>query len=129
VQAHHVGLVGVLELHLAGEIGEERAQQLVCDDRRTAALAHGVGEPDVVVVLVREDHLLDVLDPEAARCERRIELDHGLGPVRAGVDQRQRISLQQVAVHGPNGERHGQGDRGHRHLAAFSHMDYLPTIW
>ena len=34
-----------------------------------APLAHRVGESDVVVVLVREDDLLDVLDPKAR--ERR----------------------------------------------------------
>ena len=65
VQAHHVGLVGVLELHRAREVGEEPGQELVRDDGRAAALAHRVREPDVVVVLVGEDDLLDVLDAGA----------------------------------------------------------------
>ena len=129
MQAHHVGLVGVLELHLAREIGEEPGQKVVGDDRRAAPLAHRVGEPDVVVVLVGEDHLLDVLEPQSARCKRRLELDHGLGPVSARVDQGQGIALEQIAVDGPNGERHGQRDRGDGHLTGFYGMDYLPTVW
>ena len=119
VQAHHVGLVGVLELHLAREVGEEPGQKVVRDDRRAAPLAHRVGEPDVVVVLVGEDDLLDVLDPEPARRKRRLELDQRLRPVRSRVDQRQRIALEQITVDGPNGERHGQRDRGDGHLTGF----------
>jgi len=129
VQPHHVGLVGVLELHLPREVGQKRAQELVCNDRRATPLAHGVGEPDVVVVLVREDHLLDVLHAEPARGERGLQLDDGLRPVGARVDQRQRVALEQIAVDRADGERHGQRDRGHRHPDQFSHMDYLPTIW
>ena len=89
------------------------------DDGRAAPLAHRVGEPDVVVVLVREDDLLDVLEPEPARGKRRLELDQRLRPVRSRVDQCQWIALEQIAVDGPNGERHGQRDRGDCHLRGF----------
>ena len=132
VQAHHLGLVGVLQLHLPGEVGEKAAQELVRDDRGTAPLAHRVGEPDVVVVLVGEDDLLDVLHPEAAGSQRGVELDDRFRPVRTGVDECQRVALEEITVDGPHRERHRQGDgadRGDRHPGAFSHMDYLPTIW
>ena len=63
----------------------------------------------MVVVLVGEDDLLDVLDPQPVRGKRRLELDARLGPVGARVDQRQRLASQQVAVDGPDGE--GNGER------------------
>ena len=130
VQAHRVRLVGLLSSIWPGRSARKKRRSSSC--ATTVAplpLAHGVGEPDVIVVLMREDDLLDVLHPIPVRRERRFELDHRLGPVRSRIDQRQRIALEQVAVHRADGERHGQRDRGHRHARSISHMDYLPTVW
>ena len=60
------------------------------------ALADPVGEPGMVVVLVRDDDPLDVLEPEPVRGERALERLTGVGPVGAGVDERQRLAEQQV---------------------------------
>ena len=72
----------------------------------------GRGSPAarVVHVLMGEDDQLQVLDPSAERIERPLELVQRLARVRAGVDQRQRIVLDQVAVDPSDQERRRDGD-------------------
>ena len=111
VEPHHVGLVVVLEPHRLGEVEEEVVQEPVADDDRAGAVLHAVSESDVVEMLVREDDLLDVLDPEPAHPERGVELDRRLLPVRPRVDERQRRALDEPAVHRSRREGRRQGEQ------------------
>ena len=62
-------------------------------------------EADVVGVLVGEHDPLEVLDPPPVLAQRGLELVERLAGVRAGVDQRERVVLDQVAVDAPDHER------------------------
>ena len=64
-------------------------------------------QPEVVDVLVGHDHQPDVLERVAEPGDAALELVEGRAGVRAGVDQRQRLVLDQVDVHAPDGERRG----------------------
>ena len=64
-----------------------------------------VDEPDVVDVLVGHDHQLEVLDRPAVRGQRALQLVERAARVRPGVDERQRLVLDQVAVDAPDRER------------------------
>ena len=68
-------------------------------------------QPDVVDVLVGDDDPLEVLDAAAVLGQRRLERGQRRGRVRPGVDQRQRVVLDQVAVDPPDRERRGDGER------------------
>ena len=57
-----------------------------------------VHQAEVVDVLVGDDHQLDLLDPVPERLELVLELVERLARVRPGVDQGQRLVLDQVAV-------------------------------
>ena len=64
----------------------------------------------MVHVLVREHDQLEVLDPDAEFGQSALQVvERGAG-VQAGVDQRQRLAGQQVAVDPPDGKRRGYGD-------------------
>ncbi len=75
-------------------------------------VGHDLGQPQVVDVLVGEHDELDVLDPVPERFELALELVQRLGGVGPGVDQGQRVVLQQVAVDPP----HLEGRRDPEHL-------------
>ena len=70
-------------------------------------LGHQGDEPQVVDVLVREDHELDVLQRVAEPGEPALELVERGRRVRSGVDQRERFVLDQVDVHPPDRKRRG----------------------
>ena len=55
-------------------------------------------QADVVHVLVGEHDQLEVLDPAPSACQRALERVQDGAGVRAGVDQRQRLVLDQIAV-------------------------------
>ena len=64
-------------------------------------------QPGVVHVLVSEHDQPEILDPAAVLCQRALEgVKCGAG-VRAGVDERQWLVLDQVAIHAPDEERVG----------------------
>ena len=67
-------------------------------------------QPEVVHVLVGDHDQLEVLDRPAVRGQRLLELVERLARVRAGVDQRQRVVLDQVAVDPPDQERRRDGE-------------------
>ena len=56
-------------------------------------------------MLVGDDDPLEVLDAAAVLGQRALELVERLARVRAGVDERQRVVLDQVAVDAPDRER------------------------
>jgi hypothetical protein len=63
----------------------------------------------VVEVLVGDNDPLEVLDVAAVLAQRPLELVQRLAGVRAGVDQRERVVVDQVAVDAADGERRGDG--------------------
>ena len=89
-------------------------EQLVPGDPAARAFADRGGEPDVVGVLVGEDQQLDVLDPEAVAREPRLERGERLRCVRPGVDERERVTPEEPAVDGADGERRREDERLHR---------------
>ena len=66
-----------------------------------------VDQPEVVDVLVGEDHQLDVLERAAALGELVLELVEGASGVGPRVDQRERVVLDQVGVDAADRERGG----------------------
>ena len=82
-----------------------------CDD--------DLDQAEVVDVLVGDDHQLEVVDRVAALGQLRLQLVERLARVGAGVDQGQRLVLDQVAVDPPDGEGGGDAqavDPGQRRL-------------
>ena len=74
-------------------------------DLGAGVVGDDVDQAEVVDVLVGEDHQLDVLDRVAELGELALELVERLARVGPGVDQRQRLVLDQVAVDAPDRER------------------------
>ena len=91
---------GVLA-EVLGEVGE------LVDRRDLGAGVAGddVDEPEVVDVLVGEHDQLDVVDRVAVLGELVLELVQRAARVRARVDERERLVLDQVGVHAPDRER------------------------
>ena len=78
-------------------------------DVRARARRHDPDETEVVDVLMGEDHEADVLDAMTVRPELPFELVQRASGVRPGVHEGERIVLDQVHVHPPDGE--WRGDR------------------
>ena len=76
---------------------EERSEDVDRGDLGAGALGEDVDQPHVVDVLVGDDDQLELLDPVAERLELALQLVERLARVRAAVDQRQRVVLEQVA--------------------------------
>ena len=74
------------------------------------AVGEDLHQPDVVDVLVGDDDPLEVLDAPSVLGQRRLQRGQRRGRVRAGVDQRERVVLDQVAVDAPHGERRRDGE-------------------
>ena len=66
-------------------------------------------EPGVIEVMVRDQHKLDVLDPQAVPGQLRLERGERLVANGPGVDQRQRVAVQQPDVDRAE-PRHRQGE-------------------
>ena len=102
------------ELVLALGVLAEVRQPLGGDaDRRhlgAGVLGDDLDQPQVIDVLVGDNHQLEVVDRVAALGELRLELVERLARVGAGVDQGQRIVLEQVAVDPPDRERGGDAE-------------------
>ena len=64
----------------------------------------------MIHVLVGENDQLEVLHPVPVRGERAFQLVERLARVGPGVDQRQRLVLDQVAVDPADKERRGDGE-------------------
>ena len=98
------GVVGLVGLGEALEQGHELVQRRHLGPR---APSQDLRQPLVVEVLVGDDDELEVLDLAAVRGQRLLELVEGLARVRAGVDQRERVVLDEVDVDPAHGERRG----------------------
>ena len=88
-----------------GEVLEVRPERAERRDLGAGAPGQDLEQADVIHVLVGEHDQLEVLDRMAVLGERALELVQRLSRVRAGVDQRQRPVLDQVAVDAPHQER------------------------
>ena len=88
---------------------------------------HERHEPEVVDVLVGDDHQLDVLELMAERRRSpRWSSSNDVPEFGPGVDQRQRLVLDQVDVHPPDRERRRDGEavdagRGRRGEGVVAH--------
>ena len=91
-------------------VGQPRRERVERRDLGARAPREDVDEPDVVDVLVGDDDQPEVLDPVPAVAQRPLELVERLAAVRAGVDQRQRVVLDEVRVDAPDRERRRDRD-------------------
>ena len=109
VAEHHVPGEIVLGLGLDGEVLDELHRGVDRGDLGAGVRRHERHEPEMVDVLVGEQHELDVLERVAQIRDSALEhVERGAG-VGAGIDQRERVVLDQVDVHAP--DREGRGDR------------------
>ena len=97
-------VVGVGALLVAGEVVDRDVDR---GDLRARARLDDLDQAEVVDVLVGDDHQLQVVDCVAEVRELVLELVERLARVGPGVDERQRLVLDQVAVDPPDGERSG----------------------
>ena len=67
-------------------------------DARARAPLDRRGKPDVVVVVVRSDHELDVLDADPAQAQSALDRVERLVAARAGIDDGERLSAEQPRV-------------------------------
>ena len=105
VAEHHRAREVVVLLRLLGVVLHERHGHVDGRDVGARALRDQRHQPQVVDVLVGEDHQLDVLERVAQLGHAVRELVEGGGGVRAGVDERERLVLDQVDVDPPDRER------------------------
>ncbi len=106
---HDARREAVVELGLRAEVAQAAAEALQRRHLRAGAPREDRGEADVVDVLVGEHQQLQVLDRVPARGERLFELVERLRGVGPGVDQRERVVLDQVGVDAA--DREGGGNR------------------
>jgi hypothetical protein len=99
---------GRVARHPAGQ-RVERAQL------SAAALDQRPRKPAVVDVLMRDDDALEILDAMPEGREPRLQIGERGRRALPGVDQRQRVVLDQVDVHRADGP--GRGDRDARDAA------------
>jgi hypothetical protein len=99
----------VVGLHVRAVRRQPRREAVERRDLGAGAPREDVDEPDVVHVLVGDHDQLEVLDAPAERGERLLELVERLARVRPGVDQRQRLVVDEVAVDAPDRERRRDG--------------------
>ena len=101
----------VVALGVGREVLDHGGEQVERADLGVRAPGEDVDQPEVVDVLVRDDDPLEVLDAVPVLGQRALELVERLARVRADVDQRQRLVLDQVAVDPPDHERRRDGQR------------------
>ena len=105
VAQHQLDREAVLGLGVRVEVGEPLGGDA---DRRhlgPGVLGDDLDQAEVVDVLVGDDHQLEVVDRVAAGAELGRQLVQRLARVGTGVDQGQRLVLDQVAVDPPDRER------------------------
>ena len=110
VALHELDGVCVVGLGLLPVALHERLGHLARRDLSARAPADDVDEAQMIDVLVGEDHELEVPDRMAETGHSPLELIERAAGVWAGVDQRQRLVLDQVHVHPADGERRGDGE-------------------
>ena len=107
VAQHDVAREVVLGLGLGREVLHERHRRVDGGHLGAGSLRHERDQPEVVDVLVGEDHELDVLERMAERRDAALEDVERRARVGTGVHERQRRVVDQVHVHAPDRERGG----------------------
>ncbi len=101
----------VVALGVCVELLDDGGEQVERHDLGARAAGEDADEPDVVGVLVGEHDPPEILDRVAVLAQRGLERVERLARVRAGVDERERVVLDQVAVDPPDHERRRDGQR------------------
>jgi hypothetical protein len=104
VAAHEGCRLLVVALGVVAEVLDERHQEVEGGDLGAGALGDDVDQPEMIDVLVGDDHELEIVDPVPERFQLPLELVERLPRVGAGVQQRQRLALQQIGVDSPDPE-------------------------
>ena len=100
----------VVALRVALEVLHDRHEDVQRADRGARAVGEHVHQPEVVGVLVGDHDPLELLDPAAERRQPGLQRDVRARRVRADVEQRERVVLDQVGVDVSDPERRGDGD-------------------
>ena len=98
VAQHHLDRELVLELGVLVEVGEPLGGDPERRHLGAGVLDQDLDQAEVVDVLVGDDDQLEVVDRVAALVQLRAQLVERLAGVGAGVDQGQRLVLDQVAL-------------------------------
>ena len=102
---HQLDREAVLGLGVLVEVGEALGGDADRGDLGAGVLDDDLDQAEVVDVLVGDDHQLEVVDRVAALAELALQLVERLAGVGPGVDQGQRLVLDQVAVDPADRER------------------------
>ena len=86
-------------------VGEPAGEPAERGHLRPGALGENARQTDVIGVLVRQHDELEVLDAVPECSQPSVELVQRPPRVRPGVHERERLVLDQPAVHPPDGER------------------------
>ncbi len=105
VAQHQLDREAVVGLGVLVEVGEPLGGGAERRHLGAGVLGDDLDQAEVVDVLVGDDDQLEVVDRVAARGQLGAELVQRLARVGAGVDQGQRLVLDQVAVDPPDRER------------------------
>ena len=115
---HQLRREPVVELGVLGEVREPPGGEAERGDVGARVLDDDLDQPEVVDVLVGDDHELEIVDRVAPLGQLVLELVERLAGVRARVDQRERLVLDQVAVDPADGERRGDAQAVDARFAA-----------
>ena len=107
---HHVAGEVVVGLGLGRVVLDVRDGGVDRRDVGVRARRHERDQAEMVDVLVGEDHEADVLEPVPERLDPALQLVQRGARVGPGVDERERLVLDQVDVHAPDRERRGDGE-------------------
>jgi hypothetical protein len=99
----------VVRLRLGGEVLQVRDRDVDGGDLGARGGHHERDQPQMVDVLMGDDHQLDLLERVAECLHAAAQLVERGARVRARVHQRQRLVLDQVGVHAPDRERRRDG--------------------
>ncbi len=105
VAEHQVGGEPVVELDVVSEVLHEWDHDVDRRDLGARPCGDDLDQAQVVDVLVRQNHEVEVLERVPERRELALQLVQRLAGVRPGVDEGQGLVLEQVAVDPADGER------------------------
>ena len=111
VPEHELGGEAILLLGVGGEVRDEPDDGLDRRNLGAGALGHDLDKPQVVDVLMAHDHELEVGNRVPEPGELALQLVERLAGVRPGVDEGERLVVDEVAVHPPDGERCGDAQQ------------------
>ena len=95
---------------ISGPVLYRRLSQWMGPDLGAARLDEALNQPVVIGMGVRNDDALEILNTHPKLSQPSRQCLCGIGRMRSGIDQRQRIALEKVGMDGSDGDRSRQRD-------------------